>query len=200
MTINPVTRLTELEAARDTARQAEADARDEHTRRQRAVPEAREALTRAHHAGAGVKAAEEAYEKAQKAAADGALSARVDGLARATRSADIEVLQHLERHFADLVAAYQPRAEAAVVTIAECAAALRDALDEWHRVGVEVGQLGRHLQWFVPHQRIPASPFDKLRAALDQLGEVPLPMPDSTTNPVEEAERLRVADDRVVAA
>jgi len=197
---DPAVRLAELEAARDTARQAESDARDEQIRLQRGVPLAREALQSAHATGRGVEAAEKAFTAAQVAADDPALGARAAGLAQRSRAADVAVQQHLAANFTELVEAMKPRAEEVVAAVTERALALRTALDDWSRVSVEVGMLGRTQQWFVPHERIPAAPFDKLRSALDQLGEVPLPLPDITVHPAEQAERDRVAHERVVAA
>jgi hypothetical protein len=191
--VDPTARLAELEAARDAARQVEQEARDEHSRRQRAVPEAREALTRAHAEGAGVKAAEEAYEKAQKAAGDGSLSAKLDGLARATRAAEQAAQAHRAAHLADLVEAVRPRAEAAVQAIHDRADALRDALDEYAEVGREIGRVSSGVQWFVLNQRVPWVPqVDKLRASIDpgRLDGIPTPMPTSTESPAAEAERL----------
>lgn len=198
--INPVSRLTELEAARDTCRLAEEEARDQQIRLQRAVPLARERLQSAHATGDGIPGAEKAFSAAQVAADDPALGARAAGLAQRTRAADVAVQQHLAANFSELVETMRPRAEEVVAAVTERALALRAAIDEWNRVSVEVGVLGRTQQWFVPHQRIPASPFDKLRSALDQLGEVPLPLPDITVHPAEQAERDRVAAESRVAA
>jgi hypothetical protein len=197
---DPVTRLAELERARDTARHAEQEAREQQIRLQRAVPLARERLQSAHATGDGIPAAEKAFTAAQVAADDPALGARAGGLAQRTRAADIAVQQHLAANFSELVETMRPRAEEVVAAVTERALALRSALDEWSRVSVEVGMLGRTQQWFVPHERIPAAPFDKLRSALEQLGEVPLPMPDITVHPAEQAERERVAAESPVAA
>jgi hypothetical protein len=197
---DPVTRLTELERARDVAREAEEKARDAHARRLAAIPAARAALTQAVATGSDVKGAEEAFAAAQRAASDPALSARAEGLAQRTRAADVAVQQHLAANFTELVETMRPRAAEVVAAVTERALALRSALDQWSRVSGEVGMLGRAQQWFIPHERIPADPFDKLRSALDQLGEVPLPLPDITVHPAEQAERDRVAAERQVAA
>jgi hypothetical protein len=200
---DPTARLAELEQARDAARAAERDARDEHARRQHAVPEAREALTRAHAEGAGAKAAEEAYEKAQKAAGDSALTAKLDGLARATRSAEGAAQAHREAHLADLVEAVRPRAESAVQAIHDGADELRAALDEYGEISREIGRVSVGVQWFSLHARVPWSPqVDALRASLDppHLADIPVPMPRGPIeNPGQEQERLQREHDEQVA-
>lgn len=203
--INPLSRLTELEAARDTARQAEDDARDEHMRRQRAVPEAREALTGAVAAGEGVDAATKRFAAAQAAANDPAWSARAAGLAARTRAADAAVGAHTNEHFALLVEELRPRAEAVTALIKERAADLRDALAEYNQIGAEISRRSAHVQWFRAWERTPrASLVDELTTSLDACRFdderlLPVPMP-STLHPVEEAERLRVAAESQVAA
>lgn len=144
---DPVARLAELERARDVARQAEDAARDEHASRLRGIPVARAALTQTVAAGGDVKAAEEAFAAAQKAAGDPALSARAEGLAQRTRAADAAVRSHINDHLGVLVEELRPRAEAAVA-IKERAADLRDALAEYHAVGGELSRRTAFVQWF----------------------------------------------------
>jgi hypothetical protein len=171
-------------------------------RRQRAVPEAREALTGAIAAGEGVDAATKRFEAAQKAASDPAASARAEGLAQRTRSADVAVRTHVNEHFAVLVEELRPRAEAAVAAIKERAADLRDALAEYHAVGRELSRRTAFIQWFNANERVPRAPLvDELTTKLDacRLDDerlLPVPMLCSTLHPAEEAERLRVAAER----
>ena len=194
--INPLSRLTELEAARDAARQAENDARDEYIHRQRAVPEAREALTGAVAAGEGVDAATKRFEAAQKAASDPAWGARAEGLAARTRSADAAVRAHTDANLAVLVEDLRPRAEAAVALIKERAADLRDALGEYNQIGAEISRRSAHVQWFRAWEQIPPAPLvDELTTSLDacRLDDerlLPVGMPRSTESPAAEAERL----------
>lgn len=203
---DPVTRLTELEAARDAARQAENDARDEHARLLRAIPLAREGLTRAHAAGEGVDAATKRFAAAQKAANDPAWGARAEGLAQRTRSADSAVRSHVDANLAVLIEELRPRAEAAVALIKERAADLRAALGEYNQVGAEIGRRSAHVQWFNAYERVPPAPLvGELITSLDacRLDDewlLPVGMPRSTTSPAEQAERERVAAESRVAA
>jgi len=191
---DPVTRLGELEAARDTCRLAEEEARDQQIRLQRAVPLAREQLTEAVAAGGDVEAAEKRFEAAQRAASDPATSARAEGLAQRTRAADGDVQRHKEEHLTALVEAIRPKAEAAVQSIKDRAGDLRLALAEYHQVG---GELARATSgtWFQLHRQVPPAPLvDQLTGILDPCrfddGGIPVPMPRSTESPAAEAERL----------
>lgn len=203
---DPVTRLAELEAARDAARQAEADARDEHASLQRAVPLAREGLTRAHAAGEGVDEATKRFAAAQKAASDPAWGARAEGLAARTRSADTLVRAHIDANLGELIEDLRPRAEAAVALVKERAADLRDALGEYNQIGGEISRRSAHVQWFRAWERTPrAAIVDELTTSLDACrldnpDLLPVPMPRSVESPAEEADRLRVAAESQVAA
>ena len=191
---DPTARLHELEQRRDDAREAEHDARDEHARRQRAVAEARAAVTAAYASGGEVKAAEAAYTTAQKAASDPMLAARLEGLGRAARVADAAVRSHIEANVSALIEEVRPRAEAAVAAIKQRAADLRDALAEYSAVGSEIGRRSAYVQWFELHRQMPAAPVvDKLSSQLDpcRLDTIPVPMPRSTEHPVAEQERLQ---------
>lgn len=196
---DPVTRLAELERARDVARAAEEQARDEHASLMRAVPVAREQLTESVATGEGVDAATKRFADAQKAASDPAWGARAEGRAARTRAADAAVRVHINEHVASLVEEVRPRAEAAVAAIKERAADLRDALAEYHAVGGEISRRCQHVQWLSVWERTPRAPLvDQLgslldAARLDDEQQLCVPMPNSTLRPVEEAQRLRLA-------
>lgn len=206
MTRNATAELAELKAAATAAAEAERSAEAEHADTLRAVSLARGALTDAYDAGdaGAVKAAHTALERAQKDAqvSTDARAARAQGMLAARQRAQAAANAFSEAHLAELVEDLRPDAQAAVARVRSGVADLQDALDAYLAVERRVVDITAPVGWFKPYERMPADPFERLRAALDEIAaaEIPEPMPSSTLHPVAEAERVAAVGESLLRA